>query len=128
MKSVLLAAAAAVSTLAGGAAAQAHEHGEGYLPPPPYASEARVYHHRDGGDERGFPLLGANAGVTVLGIHLGASGKLRIGLDEDLYERHHRYYAAERYAAPAPAPVYGGYGAAPGAGYSGPCSCGYGSW
>lgn len=106
MKSVLLAAATA-AVLAGGAA-QAHGYGGhgGYdrpnLPAPPYAQDGRSYAAYERVPSKGFPLVGADAGVTVLGVHVGGSAKIRIGLDEELREkRYRRVRAVPAYAPPA---------------------------
>lgn len=105
-----LALAATVATLFGGAA-QAHGYGGGdrsYLPPPPYANDGRSYSTYERAPSKGFPLLGADAGVTVLGVHVGGSAKIRVGLDEELREK--RYRRVKVQPAYAPPPAYG-YGA-----------------
>jgi hypothetical protein len=69
----ILAAAAALTMLAAGAA-HAGDYGR-----PPYASGAYGYAGYDGGGCGGFTLAGAHAGVTVLGINVGARAQARIG-------------------------------------------------
>ena len=98
MKTALIATAAA-ATLVGGAA-QAHGYDRADLPPPPYAQDGHAYALGGHGHNKGFPLVGADAGVTVLGVRLGGSAKIRIGLDEELQERHHRRLVVQRYVAP----------------------------
>jgi hypothetical protein len=92
MKFVMLAAAAL--SVAGGAA-HAQDYGR-----PPYASNA--YAGYDGGGCGGFTIVGVHAGVTVLGIDVGAGGRARIGGD-----CRSGYTGGAAYA---PAPVYQGQG------------------
>lgn len=104
-------AAMTATTLAGGAA-QAHGYGggdRGYLPSPPYANDGRSYTGYERVPSKGFPLLGADAGVTVLGLHVGGSAKIRVGLDEELREKRYRRVKVQPSYAP---PAYG-YGGAP---------------
>ena len=109
IKALVLAASAA--TLFGGAA-QAHGYGHDRadLPPPPYAQDGRTYSTYERVPSKGFPLLGADAGVTVLGLHLGGSAKIRLGVDEELREKRYRRVkvrldaAAPAYVAAPPAP------------------------
>lgn len=98
MIKVLTLAAAAAAALASGGAAQAHEsgaHAYGYnrvnLPAPAYAYDGRSYTVYERPANKGFPLVGANAGVTVLGVHLGGEAKIRLGLDEELQHRRKVY-------------------------------------
>jgi hypothetical protein len=127
----ILAAAAALTVLGAGAAAHAQDYGT-----PPYGSSAYVY---DGGSCGGFTIAGGYAGVTLLGIDFGVSGRARVHGDCGGY--------GAAYAPPPPAypqPAYqspGGYGAPvyapvsyapplsssypqPAYGYGQPCGCG----
>ena len=99
MNTKILAFAAAMTMLAGAAsAAQA----QSYDGTPPYASGGYGY---GGGDCEGFTIAGVHAGVTVLGVNVGAGGRARIGGD-----------CRGGGGGYAPAPVYQG-GAYQGAGY-----------
>jgi hypothetical protein len=90
---VIAAALAGSAAFAGGAQAQAYGPG----PRPAYAASG--YDYNGGGRER-FTLLGARAGVTVLGVDLDASAGLRIGLhDRGGYPRG-PVYAPAPYAEP----------------------------
>ncbi len=68
-----LAAAAAISMLAAGAA-----HAGDYGGTPPYESAAYGYAGYDSGCG-GFTLAGVRAGVTVLGVNLGAGVRASLG-------------------------------------------------
>ena len=142
-----VAAAATVTVLAlmaGGASAQP-EYGYGQLPPPPYAYSGGYGEATPsscgGGD--GFTLLGAHAGVTVLGVDLGASAHLGVPAGSAC-EAPPPAFTPRPYAPPQYAPTgyaeqgeefQGGYGqqgypegegyAPPprGWGYQDPCGC-----
>ena len=126
----ILAAAAALTMLAAGAA-HAQDYGT-----PPYGSSAYVY---NGGSCGGFTIAGGYAGVTLLGIDFGVSGRARVNGDCG------GGYSGAAYAPPLPyqpqpypQPVYQSQGYAPVAyapqpsygypqpayGYGQPCGCG----
>jgi hypothetical protein len=95
---------AAAMFAAGGAQAQGYGYqGYGYqgddLPPPAYA----YYGHQYGGGGCGgrFTIVGAHAGVTVLGIDIGGGASASI----PLYCDRGQGYAPQAYAPP-PQPVY----------------------
>jgi hypothetical protein len=75
MQSKILSLAAAIALLAGGAA-----HAQAYDGTPPYAAGG-YGGYGDGGDCQGFTIAGVHAGVTVLGVNVGAGGRARIGGD-----------------------------------------------
>ena len=78
-KAVAVAAAVMLTGGAGAAQAQAYY---GDLPPPPYAYAGGGYAGGYGGCRQDrFTLLGARAGVTVLGVDLGASAHLGVPVD-----------------------------------------------
>jgi hypothetical protein len=128
----ILAAAAALTMLAAGAA-KAQDYGT-----PPYGSSAYVY---NGGSCGGFTIAGGYAGVTLLGIDFGVSGRARINGDCGGGYSGAAYAPPPPYQAPAyPQPVYqsqgyqGGYAPAayappsygypqPAYGYGQPCGC-----
>ena len=107
MKTVLAGALASAALLAGGAA---QAHGYGYDGgQPAYASGGYGYAPYA---RRGFPLLGARAGITVLGIDLDADASLRIGASGwggggGGYRQ--PSYAPPVQYAPPPQPVYQPY-------------------
>ena len=141
------AGAAAVMLAATAGAAQAqpgYGYGEGYgeLPPPPYQEVGGAGAIVCGRDN--FTLLGAHAGVTVLGLDLGASAHLGVPVDGDCSQVYAQpayeprplappeppqgygpppvYYAMPAppmVYSPAPQPQY-----APAWGYGAPCGCG----
>ena len=105
MKLMLVSLAAAAAFTGGAAQAHPGAHGEGYgrgyLPPPPYAAapeyaetkvEVKCSRHA-------LELLGARAGVTVLGVDLDGSAGLRLGL-------HHKRHCRAVYETPVTVPVY----------------------
>ena len=107
------AAAAMLAGVAGVAQAQPGYGGYGYgePPPPPYQEVGGGPPAACGRDN--FTLLGAHAGVTVLGLDLGASAHLGVPVDGDCgqgaaapaYEP--RPYAPPEPAGYAPPPEYG---------------------
>ncbi len=105
MKIKILALAASGALLAAGAA-HAGDYGA-----PPYS--AGGYAGYDGGGCEGFTIVGAHAGVTVLGINVGAGGRARIGGDC-------AGYSGAAYTPPLqpyPQPVYQDQGYAAQGGY-----------
>ncbi len=136
-----LASAIGLALAGGGSLAQAQpEYPEGYLPPPPYAYQQgnRDEGYRDEGyyaagscGGGSFTLLGANAGVTVLGVDLGAGAHLGVPTGGGCGEQGGGRFVARPHAPP-PAdfgdegpPGYG-YGPPPppmGQGYGDPCGC-----
>ena len=127
-----LAASAAAAMLGGAGGAQAQGYyASGDLPPPPYAYVGVGY----GGGCRSdrFTLVGAHAGVTVLGVDLSGAAALSVPVDEycgggvPVFEP--RPYAPppqpmaygpccqQTYAPPPPPPPPMNYG------YSYPCGC-----
>jgi hypothetical protein len=120
--------AVAVLAMLGAGAAKAQDYGT-----PPYGSSAYVY---NGGSCGGFTIAGGYAGVTLLGIDFGVSGRARVNGDCGGGDSGAAYAPPPPYQAPAYAqPVYqsqgyasqGGYGA-PGyapAAYAPPPSYGY---
>ncbi len=116
----VIAAAAAALMLAGAAQAQPY-YGEGDLPPPPYAY-VRTGHGGGGCHEDHFTLLGAHAGVTVLGVDLGASAHLGVPYERGCGGGYAEEIVPRAYAPPPPVqyapPSYAyqgvqGYGYAP---------------
>ena len=89
---------------AGAAFAQPY-YGYGELPPAPYQVEGGGYGYAGGGACGGdrFTLVGAHAGVTVLGVELGAAAGLSVptygscGAQAEVFE--------PRPYAPPPAPM-----------------------
>ncbi len=96
---------------AGGANAQDYDGGG---PRPPYATGAYVG-LGIGSPDCSFTLVGAHAGVTVLGINAGAGA--RIGLPGGCREEGPAPVAYQPQYAPPPQPYYGGQGY--GGGYQG---------
>ena len=114
-----MAAAAATLMLAG--AAQAHPYyDQGELPPPPYGY-AQV--NSGGGCHTDhFTLLGAHAGVTVLGVDLGASAHLGVPVERSCGGGS-EVIAPRAYAPPPPMPYSPppyAYQGEPGYGYAPP--------
>lgn len=102
IKALTLAAATAATLFGGAAQAHGYGHDRSDLPPPPYANDGRSYSTYERVPSKGFPLLGADAGVTVLGVHVGGSAKIRVGLDEELRgKRYRRVKVQSSYAPPA---------------------------
>lgn len=102
----VLAGVLASGALLGAGGAQAQGYGYGYGGAPAYVSGGYNYAPYQ---RRGFPLLGARAGVTVLGIDLDADASLRIGASGWGGGGHHQpVYAppVQAYAPPPPPPVY----------------------
>ena len=149
-----IAAAAAAATFVGsaGLAGAQPYYGYGQLPPAPYeVYGGGAYVGGCGGDR--FTLLGAHAGVTVLGVDLGAGVGLSVptgycGVAQtEQFEP--RPYAPPEEPAPAaygPPPTYPQYAPPPVYAYQGyasqgysaqsygppaypsPCGCGAGGW
>ena len=138
-----IAAAAAAVLLAGAGAASAQPYyGYGELPPPPYQEIGRSYAGGGCGGDR-FTLLGAHAGVTVLGVDLDAGAGLSVptgycgdgGQVEQFEPRPYApppapmAYAPPAYAYAPPAYAYQGYAAQsyqppmPPPSYPAPCGC-----
>ncbi len=134
----VFAASAAALMLAGmGGAAQAQSYyGQGDLPPPPYAYAGGGYDAGYGGGRGGgcgqdrFTLVGAHAGVTVLGVDLGAGAGLSVPTDG--YCGGGAPAFQPRPYAPAPMAYYQGYEqtyapppppAPPPMAYGYPCGC-----
>lgn len=102
MIKTVLAGALASAAMLGANGAQAHDYGYGQ---PAYASGGYNYAPYQ---RRGFPLLGARAGVTVLGVDLDADATLRIGASgwgRGGY-RQPVYAPPVQAYAPPPPPVY----------------------
>ena len=136
-----IAAAAATVLLAGAGAASAQPYyGYGELPPPPYQEIGRSYAGGCGGDR--FTLLGAHAGVTVLGVDLDAGAGLSVptggycgGEVESFEPRPYApppapmAYAPPAYAYAPPSYAYQSYAAQsyqppmPPPSYPSPCGC-----
>lgn len=76
LKSVMI-AAAALAAPAAGASAQAYE---GDAPPPPYAYTGERA-PAPACDDRGFTIVGAHAGVTVLGFGLNGGARFTAPAD-----------------------------------------------
>jgi hypothetical protein len=100
-----VAAAAAAVLIAGAGAASAQPYyGYGELPPAPYQVEGGGYYGGSGCGGDRFTLLGAHAGVTVLGVDLGAGAGLSVptggycGGEAQSFE-------PRAYAPPPPAPA-----------------------
>ena len=101
----VLAVAVAALTGAAGAAQAQPEYGYGQLPPAPYQEVGGGY---EGGCNReNFTLLGAHAGVTVLGVDLGASAHLGVPVDEGCGGYAAPAYAPRPYAPPEQPANYG---------------------
>lgn len=96
MKTLQWIIGAAAVFAAGGAQAQGYYSG-GDLPPPAYAYDGQQYASPECGR---FTIVGAHAGVTVLGIDIGASGSASVP-----YCNGGQDYAPQAYAPP-PQPVY----------------------
>jgi hypothetical protein len=109
MKLMFVSLAAAAAFTGGAANAHPAGYGGGYLPPPPYAyapgydNDTRVEVKCS---SHALELLGARAGVTVLGVDLDGSANLRLGLH---HKRHCRAFYETPVSVPAP-PPYAGYG------------------
>ena len=107
------ASAAAISLLAGAASAQPY-YGYGQLPPAPYVEAGGYQGGGYGGacnGGQGFTLLGARAGVTVLGFDLGADAHFNApAIDCGGGEAPAPAFAP---APPAPPPEPMGYGSPP---------------
>ena len=109
-----IAAAAATVLLTGvaGSASAQPEYGYGQLPPPPY-QEMAGYAPGVACGGNSFTLVGAHAGVTVLGVDLDAGARLGVpyysscGYAAPHYEP--RPEAPPQYAYPPPQPVYQSY-------------------
>ena len=132
-----IAATAAAWMLAGAGAAQAQGYYGGELPPLPYAYAGGGYGGEGYGGGGGgcgqdrFTLLGAHAGVTVLGVDLGASAHLGVPVDEECgggapafqprpyapapMAYGYQGYGEQGYAPPPPPQMTYGYGY--------PCGC-----
>ncbi len=115
MRGLILGSCAAAALLAAGAV-----HAQAYDGTPPYASGpgyGAAPSAGYGGDCEGFTIVGAHAGVTVLGINVGAGGRARIGDD---------CRGGGAYPPPAPAYAPGYQGAAyQGSAYQGGYPGGY---
>lgn len=112
----LVGAAALVLLSTGAAQAQGYDSG----PRPAYAAAGGYY----GGDgDCRFTLAGAHAGVTVLGINLGAGARLSLPIGCG-YDAAQVAYAAPQPYAP-PQPYYPPQGYAPAYGYQGGYPGGY---
>lgn len=113
MNRLIFIATAAAALIAGGAQAQPYGYaGGGYeggqLPAPAYAyagyggpPQGGYSQAYDEGDCDSFTLLGAHAGVTVLGLNAGAGTHLGVG--DDGCHRHHGHHIQY---TPPPAPQY----------------------
>ena len=110
-----LAAGAAAVLLAGLAGSAQAQPGYGYsedygqLPPPPYQEFGGGGQATCGRDH--FTLLGAHAGVTVLGLDAGVSAHLGVPLDEDCGQGYAQPTYEPRPYAPPEQPA--GYGPPP---------------
>ncbi len=82
-KAIAASAAAVMLAGASGAAQAQGYYGGGDLPPPPYAYAGVGYGGGYGGGcgRDRFTLVGAHAGVTVLGVDLGAGAGLSVPTD-----------------------------------------------
>lgn len=93
---------------AGAAHAQGYGYEGGYLPPPAYAYYGAPTGGYGGGCGDRFTIVGAHAGVTVLGIDVGGGAGVSVGG----YCNQGGGYAPQAYAPPqpvyqpAPQPVY----------------------
>ncbi|WP_158915954.1 hypothetical protein [Caulobacter sp. S45] len=109
MNKLFCIATAAAALVAGGAQAQPYGYAGGYLPAPAYA-----YAGYNGGGQGGgysqaydegncdsFTIVGAHAGVTVLGLNAGAGAHLGVG--DDACRGHHH---SRIQFTPPPAPQY----------------------
>ena len=155
LKSIAAAAAAVLATGAGAASAQPY-YGYGQLPPAPYQVYGGGYYGGGGGcgGDR-FTLLGAHAGVTVLGVDFGGGLGISVPYGDYCGAAQQESYAPRPYApvesppaaygpppaypqyapqsyAPAPAYGYQGYAAQsygpPPQAYPSPCGCGATGW
>ncbi len=112
-----IAAAAATVLLAGsaGSASAQPEYGYGQLPPAPY-QEAGGYGGGSSCGRGSFTLIGAHAGVTVLGVDLDAGARLGVPYDSGCSGGG---YEAQQYQPRPQAPQQGpvGYGGPPPYGY-----------
>ena len=104
---VMLAAfAGAANAQPGYGYGQGYDQGYGELPPPPYQEVGGA---EPAACERdNFTLLGAHAGVTVLGLDLGASAHLGVPVDGDCGQSYAQpAYEPRPLAPPEPPPAYG---------------------
>lgn len=120
-------ALASTALVAGTTSAQgAHGYG-GYGPTPAYAAgggESYAPYDTYNRARPGFTLVGARAGVTVLGVNLDGGAGVRLSVGDDGYEgghRHHHHSRPVAYAPPPPPPQY-----APEPQYAPPPAYGYG--
>ncbi len=136
-----VAAVALASACAGAGAASAQAYGYGgYGPTPAYAARGESYAPYDtyNRGRPGFTLVGARAGVTVLGVNLDGGAGVRLSAGDGGGYRHH-HEGAPSYAPPpppppeyppepqyAPAPYEGGYVTSYSyPTYPAPCGCGW---
>jgi hypothetical protein len=132
-KSVMIAAVALAAPAAGASAQGYYGYDAPPPPPPPYAAYADVDGPAQACDDHGFTIVGAHAGVTVLGF--GLNGGARFTAPSDCGHHHHHrgegapQFAPRPYAPPmayAPPPyAQPGYGEE---GYPAPCGCGPQGW
>ena len=104
-KAVAAAAAAFLLTGAAGAAQAQPSYGKGDLPPPPYIYVGDVYGGCRSHDE--FTLLGAHAGVTVLGLDLGASAHFGVPVESGCEGGSAPVFVPRPYAPPPVPMAYG---------------------
>jgi hypothetical protein len=136
------ATAAAAAALLGGAASAsaqpAYGYGYGDLPPAPYAEAGAPPVVGASCGSNHFTIVGARAGVTVLGFDVGGSAHFSAPVDSGCWGGGEGVaYPARAYAPPPPPPQpaygyagynYGGYGYEPPPpravyGYAPPCGC-----